>query len=265
MTPKISILLAINRTTPFLDDAVNSILTQTFTDFEFIIIANGCTDSLYEQLSNYQQQDDRIKLYRTELSGFSFALNYGLNIAKGEYIARMDADDICDKDRLLIQSNFIDNNQVHILGTDCAFINEKNEVIENRKFKLLENNREIRKALPYRNPIIHASMLCPRNILINIGGYKYGHMSEDHELFIRLSRDKNIIFHNLNYKLYSYRRHSQQITDINKSKNNFCDISGFLFTEFLRTYNIKYLLGIIRVLPLLRNFYNFILRRKNDK
>lgn len=96
---------------------------------------------------------------------------------------------------------------------------------------------------------------------MSVGGYKYGLMSEDHELFIRLARDNKIIFMNMVERLYSYRRHELQITDLSKSKENYCQISAFLFSEFLLTHNYKYLLGILRVHPYIRTIYSLIKRR----
>lgn len=256
---KISVLMAINKKTPYLDKAIKSILNQTFSDFEFLIIANGCNDDLYFTLEEYARIDNRIVLCRTELGGFSFALNYGLNLASAEYIARMDGDDVCAAERLEKQYNVLsNNNSISLIGTACKFIGPDDEDLPNKKFKLLIDNSSIRRALPYKNPIIHASIMCKKSMLMAVGGYKYGHMSEDHELFIRLSRDESNIFMNLGEPLYCYRRHQMQITDLSKSKENYAQISAFLFSEFLLTRNIKYLLGMLRVHPYVRKFHKIV-------
>lgn len=260
--PKVSVVMAINKYTPYLHKAINSILNQSFTDFEFIIIANGCDDDLFSELKLYEQMDKRIVLHRTKLGGFAFALNYGINIAKAEYIARMDGDDICSFDRLEKQYSILNENQsISLLGTACKFIGQDDEELPNRQFKSITDNESIRNCLPYKNPIVHASIMCKKSILMSVGGYKYGLMSEDHELFIRLARDNKIIFMNMVERLYSYRRHELQITDLSKSKENYCQISAFLFSEFLLTHNYKYLLGILRVHPYIRTIYSLIKRR----
>ncbi|MDE9486656.1 glycosyltransferase [Xenorhabdus bovienii] len=263
MNPKLSVIMAINNHTPYLEEAINSILRQTFHEFEFIIVANGCDDNLYKLLLEYQKKDERISVNRTELGGFAFALNYGLNLSKTKYIARMDADDKCSYDRLKIQFDIMEKDEtISILGTACNFIDENNNYIENRNFNICTDNKKIRAILPYRNPIIHASMMCRRDCLLEIGGYRYGHMSEDHELFIRLARNKDIIFKNINIPLYSYRRHKEQITDMSRAKKNFAEISAFLLTEFILSFNFKYVIGMIRNAPCIRNFYNLIKMRK---
>ncbi|EEA5327716.1 glycosyltransferase, partial [Salmonella enterica] len=260
--PKISVLMAINKKTPYLDKAINSILNQTFKEFEFIIIANGCDDDLYYLLNAYSRKDSRIILHRTELGGFAFALNYGLNLATTEYIARMDGDDLCTIDRLQKQYDIIKNNKsLSLLGTACNFIGPNDEEILSKNFKILTDNGAIRRALPYRNPIIHASIICRKDVLLSAGGYRYGHMSEDHELFIRLARDKNVIFMNTIEPLYSYRRHHMQVTDLSKSKESYAQISAFLFSEFLLTHNYKYIIGILRVHPYIRKMHNFFKRK----
>ncbi len=252
--------MAINKDNPFLKQAVDSILNQSYSKFEFIIIANGCSNELWEELNTYH--DNRIKLHRLEMGGFAFSLNYGISVSSGKYIARMDADDISTSDRILTQVTYLESHpSISLISCACDFIDEENHIMTNRIFKIVEDDEQIRRALPYRNPILHAAMMVRRELLINVGGYKYGHMSEDHELYIRLARDCNIKFFNLNKVLYHYRRHADQATSIEKAKNNYYEIAAFLFSEFLRTKNIKYIIGILRVSPFVRKLYNWIKRR----
>ena len=106
LTPKVSIILAINSDHGFLRDAINSILDQSFEDFEFIIIANNCSDELWLELNKFTDLDPRIKIKRLKIGGLIFALNYGLAIAKGAYIARMDAAALSTSDLFVYQIHY---------------------------------------------------------------------------------------------------------------------------------------------------------------
>ena len=258
--PLVSVLMAVNRLDEFLDEAVNSILAQSFRNFEFIIVANNCGDDLWEYLHAFN--DSRIRLFRISLDGLANALNFGICQAKGVYIARMDADDISREHRLQVQYDFMEKNpSIVLVGCDSVLINERGDVLA-QKFKFYGDDVSIRKNLPIRNTILHPAIMVKTSLLLQMGGYKYGHMSEDHELFIRISRNKENIFHNLNEILFCYRRHSGQITDISRSRKNFCEISGFLFTEFLLTFDFKYIFGMCVVSPLGRRMLNLSRKAK---
>lgn len=259
--PLVSVLMAVNRLDKFLDEAINSILAQSLRDFEFIIVANNCDDDLWEYLHGFN--DSRIRLFRISLGGLANALNFGICQAKGIYIARMDADDISRENRLQAQYDFMKNNPSTVLvGCDSILIDERGDMMA-QKFKFYGDDASIRKYLPIRNTILHPAIMIKTSLLLQMGGYKYGHMSEDHELFIRISRNKENLFHNLNEILFCYRRHSGQITDISRARKNFCEISGFLFTEFLLTFNVKYIFGMCVVSPFGRHVLNLSRRVKS--
>jgi hypothetical protein len=89
-----------------------------------------------------------------------------------------------------------------------------------------------------------------KTAVIGVQGYKYGHSgAEDYEMFIRMARNPNVKFHNLDRVLLDYRRHPAQLTDPSRMRSQFADISGFLFTEFLRTHSPKYILGMLILHP----------------
>ena len=250
--PYVSVIMAVNKSHSFLADAINSILDQDYIDFEFIIIVNGESFILYEQLTLEYSYDARVKLYYTELSGLAFALNLGISHARGRYIARMDSDDISLLDRLSKQVEFLDmNTDITVLGCKVELIDEMSNVVT-RKLSFCETNEAIRRALPYRNSLIHPALMFRRSALIECQGYKYGNMSEDHELFLRMARDDKNKFYNLNLVLFQYRRHPDQITNTKYMMKHFVEISGFLFTEFLLTKSPLYLFGMLVIHPLVR-------------
>jgi hypothetical protein len=88
---------------------------------------------------------------------------------------------------------------------------------------------------------------------MGVEGYKFGHTSEDHEMFIRMARDPKMQFHNLDQILFEYRRHASQATRLGpRMRVSYVEISGFLFSEFLATHSIKYLFGIWIIHPWVR-------------
>jgi len=191
------------------------------------------------------------------LGGLANALNFGICQVRGKYIARMDADDISLPSRLKTQYDFLENHpNIVLVGCDSKLIDASGNVLK-QKFKFYQDNYSIRRMLPIRNTILHPAIMVRTELMLAMGGYKYGNMSEDHELFIRISRSNSNEFHNINKILFCYRRHPNQITDISRARKNFCEISGFLFTEFLLTLNFKYILGMCVVSPFGRRILNY--------
>jgi hypothetical protein len=101
-------------------------------------------------------------------------------------------------------------------------------------------------------PLCHPAVIFRTDTLFAYKGYMYGNTSEDHELFIRIARNPNNLFENLPDYLLNYRRKKNQLTDMKNAINSFQDIGGFLFTEFLRTWNPLYLIGIVAIHPFFR-------------
>jgi glycosyltransferase involved in cell wall biosynthesis len=116
--PTISVVMPAYNAAPFLDEAVTSILNQTFRDFEFIIVNDGSTDDTASILAKYQRSDNRINVYHQENQGTFAARNRGCRLARGKYLATMDADDVSFPDRLAKQIEYIERHpEIGILGT----------------------------------------------------------------------------------------------------------------------------------------------------
>jgi glycosyltransferase involved in cell wall biosynthesis len=197
--------------------------------------------------------DKRIKILIARLGGgLAFSLNLGINEARGEYVARMDGDDISRPDRLQIQVQYMDENpDVAVLGCGEQFIDANSENIK-RKVASYQSSEQIRRMLPYKNTLPHPALVFRKSALLEVHGYQYGHYSEDHEMFIRMARNPAVKFHNLKNVLYEYRRHASQITHPDNMKKAYAEISGFLFTEFLFTHSPKYIFGMFVVHPWVR-------------
>ena len=105
LTPPVTVLLPVYNAAPYLREAVDSVLAQTFTDYELLIINDGSTDDTANILASYK--DERITIVTQQNIGLIATLNKGLSIAKGKYVARFDADDVCYPDRLKLQYDFL--------------------------------------------------------------------------------------------------------------------------------------------------------------
>jgi hypothetical protein len=147
------------------------------------------------------------------------------------------------------------------VGCRVTLVDGRGETV-NQKFKFFEDDQEIRRAIKYRMPLCHPAIICRADTLFVHSGYMYGNTSEDHELYLRIARNPNNLFKNLPDLLLSYRRHENQLSSYSNAKGAYCNIGGFLFTEFLRTWNPVYLFGIVATHPLLRKGRHLIRKVK---
>jgi hypothetical protein len=112
-------------------------------------------------------------------------------------------------------------------------------------------------SLPYRNPLTHPAVCMRKSALLDVGGYKFGFTGEDYELWLRLMMAGKR-FHNLDQELLLYRRHDLQMTSAAKDYVIFCEVSSMLFMYFLKTKQLKFFLGAVSKIPLVRKVKNFI-------
>lgn len=252
--PRVTVIMAVNRVDEYLKPAVESILQQTFREFDFLIIVDAACRPLQEELRRLGAGDRRIRILEApSLGGLAFALNMGVGEARGEYIARMDGDDISRPDRLEEQVRYMDQHRdIAVLGCRVQLINAQSEKVS-RQYPYFQSDKDIRRVLPFRNPLPHPALMFRKSALFAVHGYKYGHASEDHEMFIRMARDREIKFCNMDKLLFDYRRHDMQGTRLGaRTRVCYLEISGFLFAEFLSTHSPKYLFGMFVIHPWVR-------------
>jgi glycosyltransferase involved in cell wall biosynthesis len=197
----------------YLKGAILSILSQDFTDFEFIIVNDGSTDKTLDIIKEFHENDSRIKIISREKKGLIASLNQGIDIAQGDFIARIDADDIAMPNRFSQQLEFIKENNLSICGTWATKINEVGQKVGVITYPPVDNRIKIFTL--FHNPFIHPSVMFKKSVFITIGGYNknYTH-SEDYELWTRF-----VFKHkagNIPRELLQYRIHSGQITQKNK-------------------------------------------------
>jgi glycosyltransferase involved in cell wall biosynthesis len=183
--PELSVLMSVYNGEKYLQDAVDSILKQTFNDFEFIIINDGSTDRTREIIEGYN--DDRIVLINQENTGLTKSLNKGLSLARGEYIARMDADDLSKPERLEKQLMFLrDNPEVVLLGSNCYRIDEDGNVLWISNLPTEEVN--IKWCLLFCNFLFHGTVMFRGKEINDLGGYNSTvSYAQDYDLWLRIA------------------------------------------------------------------------------
>lgn len=265
----LSVVMPVGRVDDFLVEALMSVQRQIFTDFELILI---CGTEIFHDVSKLLESGGYsfdYKIIHTTLRGVAFAANLGIAASSGKYIARWDSDDLCNPNRFSRQlEEFYKDPRLGVIGTRVLIVDEKGESSRFQKFKYYESNKAIRRALKYRQPLLHSALMFRADIIFHNKGYLHGHTSEDHELFVRIARNHEIHFKNLPDVLTYYRRHSSQLSDVSNQKNHFYEISAFMFSEFLRTLNPLYLIGMGVNFPPLRNLryrYRAILKSISSK
>jgi len=166
--PAISVVMSAYNAEKYIGETIQSVIKQTFTDFEFIIIDDGSTDNT--KLIIDQFKDQRIKYHHFQNSGLAVSLNRGLKLAKGKYIARIDADDICYPNRLELQYSFMERNPDYVVcGSNLDVIDESGNYIYT--FSLPSDDTDIRKKMFTENCFAHPSTFFRKKDAIEIGGY----------------------------------------------------------------------------------------------
>lgn len=212
--PKITVLMPVYNCELYIKEALDSILNQTFSDFEFIIIDDASTDSTVSLIRSYN--DARIYLVEKSLNtGLTNSLNHGLSIAKGEYIARMDGDDISLPERFARQVAFLDKNpEVIVCGSNFRFIGTQNVTV------LPQENEKIKLRLLKGNCIAHPSVMMRKQVLeeFKVVYNIEKEPAEDFDLWVRLLAIGKL--HNLQEVLLNYRVHNTQISKKQEIKQN---------------------------------------------
>jgi glycosyltransferase involved in cell wall biosynthesis len=183
--PKISVLMPVYNGGKYIREAIDSVLNQTFVDFELIVVNDGSTDDTQDQLNTYH--DSRIRVFNQKNGGVSAALNTGLKHANARYIARFDADDVCYPNRLEKQYQFMEEHPDFVLiGSDADYMSEQGEFL----FKYINighSNEEIQARIKDYCPFVHSSVFYRRDIIIECGSYEVNaHTFEDYFLWLKV-------------------------------------------------------------------------------
>lgn len=210
---QLSILMSVYNGEKTLDKAIESIISQTYSDFEFVICDDCSTDGSWEIMCGWAERDSRIRLVRNmENLGLAASLNHCLSIASGDYIARQDADDISDITRIEKTMNYLTAGSLPYAGCG-VYVFDDGGVWSKRLFPEVITKHVIAQ----KNPFFHPTMVFRREVMERVGGYRVCAetlRTEDYDLVMRLARE-GIIGQNLQEYLYyvyepeeAYARHT---------------------------------------------------------
>ena len=218
ITPKISVLIPVYNGEKHIEEAIDSILSQTFTDFECIIIDDGSNDNTWSILEQYQAKDSRIRIIKNEQNmQIAATLNKGLSIAKADLVARMDADDFAYPNRLERQYNFM---QMHPEVTNCGTWLETYE--EGDLWQYPTENKDIKAHMLFYCCIAHPTVIMRKDIVLKYtDGYRETMPPvEDYDLWARLLINKDVVFANIPEVLLKYRVHPTSDKTLYKDKQS---------------------------------------------
>ncbi len=202
--PPVTVLMSVYNGIEYLDEAIESIVNQTFSEFEFLIIDDASTDGSRETLKNWEDQDQRIRLlFHEENRGLGYALHEGVKVARGDWIVRMDDDDVALSERIEKQLSYVSSHpEVDILGTWTIDVDEEGEPIRKRTYPT--THKEIARLI-WTNPIVHPTAMLRKEAIREIGSYDPSvEKRQDYELWFRCL-ERGLRFANLPEVLLKYR------------------------------------------------------------
>nr|AEP25478.1 putative glycosyl transferase [Yersinia pseudotuberculosis] len=235
--PLVSVIICTNRNDTYLDEAVNSIVFQTYPKVEILLVVNNVSDIIYNEIVCKFRYIKNLTIYRTKIHGVMSSRNLGLHYSNGKYVAIMDSDDISELTRIEQQVAFLEiNTHVDVCGSNYYIIDENG--IKLNEVSLPQYGLD--KLFWRKNPICHPTCLIKKETLLSSGGYS-GYSAEDYELWLRLLV-KNVEFRNISSYLLGYR---VPITSRERfSKLAYVHVAGAQLKMFLLTWNLKWIFGV---------------------
>jgi len=246
----------------YLKEAVESILNQTFKNFEFIIIDDGSTDKSPQILDEYTKRDKRIRVIHQKNIGLTKSLNKALKLAQGKYIARIDADDIAYKSRFKKQVDFLEKHpKVGLVGSYVDVIDEKRKTIGQLIYPT--SDKKIKKELIKKNPFCHPSVMFRKEVTEKVGAYNedFG-TAQDYDFWMRISKHYQVA--NLSKVLGAWRLRKKAITfqkNISQIKANLRIQKKAIKDGLYPWYYLIFLLRTIFLFVSPIRFRNFIKKR----
>lgn len=216
MSPKVSIVMSVYNGEVYVAESINSMLNQTFADFEFIILDDGSTDATLGIIQEFAKHDDRIQIIKLDTNmGLAAALNRGIAVAQGQYIARMDADDVSLPERLQKQVDFLDAHpDVGVVGTQMQVVDQDKKPLF--KFVVPQQHSLIVWNIFFGRTFAHPSVLMRRDAVNKVGGYDATlPVAQDIDLWSQLVGQ--VKFANLADSLMLYRTH-ERATSVSRSE-----------------------------------------------
>ena len=213
--PVISVVMSVYNAESYLEEAIKSITSQTFKDFEFIIIDDGSSDSSLEIIQKFSSKDNRIVCISRKNKGIIYSLNEGLNASNGSYIARMDSDDVSYPERLEMQYKFMVENKLDICGGD--YISIDRDGLPKNSHNVAKEDFEILLTMASNVPFAHPSVMMKKSFLIDHGlmyGVSGDRNADDLDLWMNMY-DAGAKFGNLGVCILKYRLLSNSFSNVN--------------------------------------------------
>jgi glycosyltransferase involved in cell wall biosynthesis len=261
MSVPITVLMSVYNGERFLKESILSILNQSFKDFEFIIIDDGSTDNSKNILKEFSILDKRIRLINKKNSGLTKSLNLGISMARGEWIARIDDDDISAPQRLEIQYSYAKlNKSLALIGSNFTLINLLGS--ESKFCKYPRQHNQLKELLIKKKKCFpHSSFFINSKIVKKINGYNERiKRSQDYELCLRLIEAGEI--NCIQKPLVKIRKHSFQVSHENNGLRQIVDSHVALIGFLLKNKGFKNPLSITSSDILFKEFYNFVSNNK---
>lgn len=233
--PAISVLMSCYNGEKWLGDAIESVLNQSFRDFEFIIVDDGSGDKSPDIMRSYSAGDPRIRIIEKENTGLPDSLNVGIHAAKGEWIARIDADDLCEPNRLEKQLNLaISDPELVLIGSAYHEIDEQGRVYKLQTYP--KTHQELKKNLLQKKRFFaHSSAFYRAELIRAEGGYRPRiKKSEDYDLWLRLSDIGKLAC--IPEPLIRFRSHPGQISHEDAGRRQIADGRVALTSYWVRKW-----------------------------
>jgi glycosyltransferase involved in cell wall biosynthesis len=223
-TPLVSVVMSVFNGQTYLATAIESILQQTFRDFEFLAVDDGSTDRTADILTTYADRDKRMRVFQQPNQGRATSLNDGIKLARGKYLARMDADDISLPDRFAEQVDFMEQHpDVGVLGGAYERITGNGEIID--VIRPPSRDSEIRSVMLHHNPMCHPAIMMRREMVLKSGGYRQALLdADDYDLWLRMCERSKIV--NLGSVILQYRIHGNQVSVRNTRHQVLCVLAA---------------------------------------
>jgi glycosyltransferase involved in cell wall biosynthesis len=242
--PLVSVIMAVDRDDGYLQAAVVSVLAQTLREIELLVIANRCDDRLWQRLLELAAGDARLRPIRTPLGQLPYNLNVGLHHARGEFVARMDADDLALPDRLAQQLRYLRAHpEVSVLGGAYEHMDAQGRLTGRRPRLRLSPDR-IHARMPYESCLAHPTVMMRRADVLAVGGYAWGAYAEDWELWLRMRR-AGMRFANLAEVVLRYRIHDAQSSAAMSFRRNLAHVQALLLRELFQSGDPRFLLSMV--------------------
>lgn len=230
--PVISVIMSVYNGGHHLSRSIESILNQSYNNFEFIIINDGSTDNSLKVIRSYK--DQRIRLVSRENKGLVYSLNEAVSVAKGSFIARQDADDISYPERFMIQVKELESNsEVDLIGGSIRIINEADKTLGIHY--AITNINALKEEICFRGPFAHGTAFGRASVFKSNKYLQNMWPAEDYDLWERLSR--KYVISNVEDIIYGYRENQKGISASNSSRQE--QMKKIISERAIRHFNQK--------------------------